>query len=167
LESIVVYDPAGKSVKALGPQHRKGDRGAGHGIAIRKEGGEEFLYLWPNDSSMAFTKMTMSGEIVWQKGLADLRSETGHYTGKARYRPTNISFSPDGNCYLGDGYGSGLILRYDKDGNIFVAEWVSGGPLTKLRKVGLHGKPSKWDGKPFRPLPDAHHAVILSTPNQA
>jgi hypothetical protein len=90
--SIVVYDPVEKFVKALGTQHRKGDRGVGHGIDIRKEGGEEFLYLWPNDSSMAFTKMTMSGEIVWQKGLADLRSETGHYTGRpVTARPTSAS----------------------------------------------------------------------------
>jgi hypothetical protein len=47
---------------------------------------------------MAFTKMTMAGEIVWQKGRAQLRNDIGiEFRG---YRPTNSSFRPDGGYYL-------------------------------------------------------------------
>lgn len=114
--SIVVFDPEGKYVRHLGEQHMNGGHGVGHGIAIRIEDGQEFLYLSPSESNQAFTKMSLKGEIVWQKGRDDLHKDSGHYEGKASYRPTNISFSPDGNCYLGDGYGSGIIHRYTKDG---------------------------------------------------
>ena len=41
MDAIVVFDPAGKFVRTFGKEYH----GGGHGIDIRKEGGEEFLYL--------------------------------------------------------------------------------------------------------------------------
>jgi len=41
MDSIVVFDPAGKPVRTFGKEYH----GAGHGIDVRKESGEEFLYL--------------------------------------------------------------------------------------------------------------------------
>ncbi len=63
---------------------------------------------------MAFTKATLDGEIVWTRGKADLEQDSGQKL--ARYRPTNVSFAPDGSVYLGDGYGSGFIFRYTSGG---------------------------------------------------
>ena len=110
--SIFVFEANGKFVRSLGDVHA----GKGHGIDIRKEGSEEFLYLAPSESKLSFTKMTLKGEVVWQKGKAELNKDSG-LLDKPRtgYRPTNTSFRPDGGYYLGDGYGSNYIFQYDKD----------------------------------------------------
>lgn len=115
--SIFVFDPDGRFVKSMGESLLAATgNGAGHGIDIRREGNEEFLYLSPNDSSLPFTKINLKGEIVWKRGKAELLKDSGVYADeKIRYRPTNTSFRPDGGYYLGDGYGSGYIFRYDRN----------------------------------------------------
>ncbi|TWU04851.1 NHL repeat-containing protein [Stieleria varia] len=110
--SIFVFDQAGRFVRELASQHRVKEEAAGHGIDIRTEDDGEFLYLSPDHASMAFTKMTLGGEIVWQKGKSDLEKDSGLKL--SRYRPTNSSFRPDGGYYLGDGYGSSYVFEYDK-----------------------------------------------------
>ena len=118
--SIFVFDPDGKFVKSMGGFHQlpRGDApqktARGHGIDIRKEGGEQFFYLSASDAALDFVKMDMRGELVWRKGRPRLHDDSGAYKPRARYRPTNTSFSPDGGYFLGDGYGSNLIHQYDK-----------------------------------------------------
>ncbi len=119
-DSIFVFDPDGKFVKSLaGNQRVPGQDGAtagkGHGIDIRKEGSQEFAYLSPNDSSLSFSKMTLDGEVVWEKGRAELNDASDRLGEKVGFRPTNASFRPDGGYYLGDGYGSNYIFEFDKD----------------------------------------------------
>jgi len=118
--SIYVFDPAGRFVRSMGDFHMvpRGDRkvAQGHGIDIRKEGGEEFLYLSASHTGLGWAKINLQGELVWQKGLKEIREETGKYQGdKPRYRPTNASFAPDGGYFLGDGYGSSYVHQYDKE----------------------------------------------------
>jgi hypothetical protein len=118
--SIFVFDPEGQFVKSMGDFHRlpaggDGQHGCGHGIDIRREGNEEFIYLSASESSLDFVKMNLGGEVVWRKGRERLQADSGKYPGGAAYRPTNISFSPDGGYFLGDGYGSNLIHQYDAD----------------------------------------------------
>lgn len=114
--SVFVFDPEGKFVKAMFPEHSKGKgRASGHGIDIRKEAdGKEYIYLSPSDGGMAFTKATIDGEIVWSRGKSELEKDSG--VELARYRPTNVSFGQNEDVFLGDGYGSGYIFRYTKDG---------------------------------------------------
>ena len=108
--SIFVFDPSGKFIKSLGNVHVS----RGHGIDIREEAdGKEYLYLFPSDSSLSFAKMTMDGEVLWQKGKKLLGELSGKYPARSRYRPTNASFSPDGGYFLGDGYGGGYIHQFD------------------------------------------------------
>ncbi|HEY8506463.1 MAG TPA: twin-arginine translocation signal domain-containing protein [Gemmataceae bacterium] len=117
--SIFVFEPSGKFVRAMGESDRvaaKRAAGRGHGIDIRKEGGEEFIYLSPNESSLAFAKITLKGETVWRKDRAALHKDSGVYeTPKVVFRPTNASFRPDGGYYLGDGYGSHYLFEYDRN----------------------------------------------------
>jgi len=115
--SVFVFDPEGKFVKTMGDFHALGKTSRGHGIDIRAEGGEEFIYLAASDSKLGFAKMNLQGEIAWRKELKTLTEETGKYEQGTRYRPTNTSFSPDGGYFLGDGYGSNWIHQYDKHGN--------------------------------------------------
>lgn len=114
--SIFVFDPDGKYVRYLGPEFMENGHGVGHGIDIRKEGNEEFLYLSPDNNTFGFAKTTLAGELVWQKDRNTIAKDSGKYDAEdARFRATNLSFSPDGGYYLGDGYGSGYIHRYDRD----------------------------------------------------
>jgi hypothetical protein len=122
--SLFVFDPNGKFLRSMAAELtvKNGKAGArnvssGHGIDIRVEGSEEFLYLSPANPTMAFTKMTLKGEIVWQKGKAELNADSHLWeeTPKLGYRPTNTSFRPDGGYYLGDGYGSGYLFHYDRN----------------------------------------------------
>ena len=124
--SIFVFDPDGKFVKSLGNFHQvTSDTGTvggkGHGIDIRKEGNQEFAYLSPNDSSLFFSKITLDGEVVWQKGREALHEASDKLGTDIVFRPTNASFRPDGGYYLGDGYGSHWIFQYDKDENFIRA----------------------------------------------
>jgi hypothetical protein len=112
MDAIVVFDPAGKFVRSFGKEYH----GGGHGIDVRKENGEEFLYLSDVKHGVV-AKSTLKGEPVWRK---ERPSEPGVYDDpRAKYSPTNVAFAPDGGFYIGDGYGSHYIHQYDKD-----AKWV-------------------------------------------
>ena len=111
--SIFVFDPDGKFIKSLTPEFEPN----GHGIDIREENGTEFLYLSPMNDQNGFAKVDLKGEWVWRKPLDVIKQETGLYKeNNSPFRPTNISFSPDGGFFLGDGYGSDLIHQYDATG---------------------------------------------------
>lgn len=127
--SIFVFDAEGKFVRAFGNQFQ----GGGHGLEVRKEGNEEFLYVSAYQQVKAFAKLSLRGETVWSK-RAPMESKAyaaGEDTdpkkiwGRDRFMPTNFAFLDDGGFLLADGYGSFQIHRYDKNAN-----WVSsfGGP---------------------------------------
>jgi hypothetical protein len=125
MDTVVVFDPKGKFVRSFGKQWH----GGGHGIDIRKEGGEEFLYLSEINANGPVVKTTLKGDVVWQKGPP---AEAGVYDAKHAYRPTNVAFAPDGGLYVGDGYGSHYIHQYDKAGQ-WVRTW--GGEGTEPGKM--------------------------------
>src|SRR5262249_45121154 len=112
MDTVVVFDPKGKYVRSFGKQWH----GGGHGIDIRKEGTEQFLYLSHMTHKGPVVKTTLKGEVVWKK---ETPLEPGVYQEKSPFRPTNVAFAPDGGFYVGDGYGSHYIHQYDKD-----ARWV-------------------------------------------
>jgi hypothetical protein len=111
IDTIVVFDPEGKFVRSFGKMYHRG----GHGIDVRKEGKEEYLYL-TNSWRRTFCKTTLKGEVVWTKCFPD---QPNKYQTVEAFSPTNVAFAPDGGFYVGDGYGSHLIHQYDRD-----AKWV-------------------------------------------
>ncbi len=111
MDTIVVFDPKGKYVRSFG----KGYYPGGHGIDVRKENGEQFLYLCDISHNQVI-KTNLKGEEVWKFGTP---KEPGVYDKKHIFKPTNVAFAPDGGFYVGDGYGSHYIHQYDKD-----AKWV-------------------------------------------
>jgi hypothetical protein len=124
LDTVVVFDPTGKFVRSFGSQYYPG----GHGIDVRKEGGEEFLYL-SDIHNRQVVKTNLLGDVVWAKGFPE---EPKVYKDKSQYRPTNVAFAPDGGFYVGDGYGSHYIHQYDRDGK-WVRTW--GGEGTEPGKM--------------------------------
>jgi hypothetical protein len=109
-DTIVVFDQAGKFVRSWGGQFK----GGAHGLSIRKEGSEEFLYLCDFQHGIV-TKRTLKGEEVFTLGYP---AESPAYQGKngmaPSYRPTNVAIAPNGDIYVGDGYGSSYINQYNQ-----------------------------------------------------
>jgi len=127
--SIFVFDQKGKYVRSFGNQFQ----GGGHGLEVRTEGKDQFLYVCAYQQVKAFAKLTLAGEVIWEKyapmdsGIYRKDEDTVRVKrwGRDAFMPTNFAFLNDGGFLLADGYGSFYIHRYDKDGN-----WVSkfGGP---------------------------------------
>lgn len=111
MDAIVVFDPQGKAVRSFGKEYH----GGGHGIDIRKEGSEEFLYLC-DVKNRDVIKTNLKGEHVWKMQYP---KEAGVYEKIEQFKPTNVAFGPDGGFYVADGYGSNYIHQYDKD-----AKWI-------------------------------------------
>lgn len=127
--AIFVFDAEGKFIRPFGCQFQ----GGGHGIEVRREGSEEFLYVAAYQQVKAISKMTLTGETVWfrkapmESGLyaaGESNSTEPNWT-RQGFLPTNFAFLDDGGFLLADGYGSYHIHRYDQDAN-----WISsfGGP---------------------------------------
>lgn len=109
MDTIAVFDAGGRFVRSFGKEFA----GNGHGIDIRDDDGEEFLYV-SNTGLGTVAKLTRRGETVWTIGRPDVPE--AYQDPKARYSPTNLCFSPDGGFYVGDGYGSHYIHKYDRKG---------------------------------------------------
>lgn len=127
MDVVLVFDPAGKFVRSFGADFH----GGGHGIEIRKEGSDEFIYLsntWT--PTLKVMKTTLKGEKVWSMG----RPECDEYKdAKRNYNPTNICFTADGGFIVGDGYGSNFMLKYDKDAKLVKVFGGSGKGLGQLQ----------------------------------
>jgi sugar lactone lactonase YvrE len=113
-DSMVVFDAKGKFIKSWGSQFK----GGAHGLHIRKEGSTEYLYLCDTRRAVV-VKTTLSGEEVFTLGYP---KESGFYKPGAdgnpqrKYSPTNLAIAPNGDIYVGDGYGSSYINQYNSKG---------------------------------------------------
>ena len=61
--SIFVFDGDGKYIRSFGSQFQ----GGGHGIEVREEDGQEFLYVCAYQQVKAIAKLDLNGETVWQQ----------------------------------------------------------------------------------------------------
>jgi hypothetical protein len=117
-ESVHVYDADGKFIEAWG----KDMAGAAHGMDLRKEGGEEFLYFAPTGQHRV-VKTNLKGEKVFELPYPkDAKGPDGkpcYDPNKPKYVPTFIAFAPgdQADFYVTDGYGSNYVHRYDAKGN--------------------------------------------------
>ncbi|MGY8689528.1 MAG: peptidase, partial [Verrucomicrobiales bacterium] len=128
MDTIVVFEPGtGKFVRSFGQEYV----GGGHGIDIRKEEGQEYLYLSDTKNGLV-AKTNLKGEQIWTKSYP---VDCGFYGVKQRFSPTNIAFAPDGGFYVADGYGSSYIHQYDRNDN-WVRSW--GG---KGKRIGTMSTP--------------------------
>lgn len=112
-DSMVVFDESGRFIKSWGREFK----GGAHGLHIRKEGSTEFLYLCDTKRGI-LVKTTLDGEEVFTLGYP---SESSSYASNAdgtkkKYSPTNVAIAPNGDIYIGDGYGSSFINVYNRDG---------------------------------------------------
>jgi len=114
-DSVVVFDAKGKFVKSWGPMFR----GGAHGMHLRQEGNTEYLYFCDEKHGI-ITKRTLKGEEVWTMGYpqdSPIYQKGPGSTGPGgaaglNYRPTNIAIAPNGDFWVGDGYGSYYMFHY-------------------------------------------------------
>jgi hypothetical protein len=112
-DSMVVFDSKGKFIKSWGAAFK----GGAHGLHIRKEGSTEFLYLCDISRGIV-VKATLDGEEVFTLGYPDQAEayKPGPDGKKPKYSPTNLAIAPNGDIYVGDGYGSSYINQYNSKG---------------------------------------------------
>ena len=113
-DSMVVFDHKGKFVKSWGKEFK----GGAHGLYIRKEGNEEFLYLCDTKRGLV-VKTTLNGEEVFTLGypkVSEVYAKPGPDGKPLKYSPTNLAVAPNGDFYVGDGYGSSYIIQYTSKG---------------------------------------------------
>lgn len=113
-DTMVVFDKKGKFIKSWGKEFE----GGAHGLHIAREGKHEFLYLCDTKRAIV-TKRTLDGEEVFTLGYP---KESAAYKTNSdgspatKYSPTNIALAPNGDIYVGDGYGSSYINQYNSKG---------------------------------------------------
>lgn len=107
-EAVAVFGEDGVFDSAWGDEFR----GGAHGLDVREEPDGEFLYHCDTGRRLV-VKTDLAGRSVWESGWPE---ESGRYEARERYCPTNVAFHPDGDVYIGDGYGSSFIHRFTRDG---------------------------------------------------
>ncbi|MBL9192480.1 MAG: hypothetical protein JNJ82_08985 [Opitutaceae bacterium] len=127
-EAIAVFDPTGKFVRAFGEEYR----GGAHGLDIRREGGTEVLYHC-DTTRCKVTKTTLKGELLWSQGYP--RKNPVYGEKPINFVPTNVAFAPNGEFYIGDGYGSHHLMRFSAKGEF----------------IGEIARPGKGDGELSNP----------------
>jgi len=101
---IVVFSPAGKFLRAVGPTRI-------HGLEIRAEDGVEYIYgARPREHEVV--KLKLDGEQLW---AINFPKEAGIHKDEKGFNPCAVTVAPDGSIFIADGYGSNYVLKFDKD----------------------------------------------------
>ncbi len=125
-DTVAVFDPDGNFMGSWGSQYEKGAHGMQHNV----EDGQEYLYL-SLTSQHKIAKTTVDGEIVWEMKYP---KEAEVYEDDKGYLPTNIAIAPNGDFYVGDGYGSNYVHQYTRDSE-YVRTWGgTGSDSTKFNQ---------------------------------
>ncbi len=104
-DAIAIFDADGRFVTSWGADLR----GGAHGLTIRREGSEEFLYHCDNVRGFV-RKTTLTGEEVW---IMHAPVASDLYASAREYKPSNLAIAPNGDLYIADGYGKFYIHHYD------------------------------------------------------
>lgn len=106
-DAVLVFDADGALLSRWG----KDWKGGLHGMALVREGDDEFLYL-AHTARGEVAKTTLSGEVLWTLGAP---AEAGIYGEGKPYRPTGVAVADDGTVYVADGYGQSWVHQFTKD----------------------------------------------------
>lgn len=107
--NILKYNKDGKLISTWGNEFP-----GGHGLTIRDEGGEEFLYITDTERNL-MVKTTIAGKEVMK---INAPKELEAFIDPTNFKPTETAISENGDIYIADGYGSQLILVFDQDGRL-------------------------------------------------
>ena len=123
-DTLVVFDEKGKFIRSWGREFK----GGAHGLDIRKEGSEEFLYFVDTGKGRGpnvdprhtwMVKMRLTGEEIFRIGYpkqSDRYKLDAEGKPATKFSPTNVAIAPNGDIYVADGYGSYYINQYNSRG---------------------------------------------------
>lgn len=106
-KGIYVFQPDGTLVRTIAP-----DYSGIHGMNIREENGEEFIYAAHLLGFQAI-KMKLDGSVVL---TITYPREANMYPEGKGFKPTAIAVAPSGEIFVADGYGSSRIHKFTADG---------------------------------------------------
>ena len=110
LHPIIEFDPAGKFVRSFG----EGLFDSPHGLRIDPEGN-----IWAVDNAAhVVVKMDPKGRVRMVLG----RRGTSGETEDLFFRPTDVTFAPNGDFFVSDGYGNSRVVKFAKNGK-FIKAW--------------------------------------------
>jgi hypothetical protein len=124
-DAIAIFDSDGRFIKSWGADLR----GGAHGLVIRREGSQEFLYHCDNVKGFV-RKTTLDGEVVW---ILHAPLESGLYAKANEYKPSTLAFAPNGDFYIADGYGKFYIHHYDAKGRFLRSFGGSRAEMDRLK----------------------------------
>ena len=107
--NILMYSKSGKLLSSWGHEFP-----GGHGLTLAKENGSEYLFITDTNRHQVY-KTTLEGKILL---TIDCPMETGLYTKKEEFVPTETAVSDNGDFFIADGYGLQYIFHYSADGKL-------------------------------------------------
>ncbi len=106
--NIIVFDKKGKIKSSWGNEFP-----GGHGLTIHGED-EQTLFITDTERHQFF-HTTLKGKIIRTYGCP---LDSGKYTDKKTFVPTETAITTYGEIYVADGYGDQYIIHYGADGNV-------------------------------------------------
>lgn len=114
LHGTVVFDPDGRFMKSW----QKNLGGQTHGLAFAKEGETEIAWQ-THLGRHQLIKTDLDGKVLL---AIDFPAEAGVYKSKNEYNPTSCTVAPNGDVYVGDGYGKHWVHQYKASGE-YIRSW--------------------------------------------
>lgn len=127
--NVLIYNNSGKLLKSWGTTYP-----GAHGLTIRDEGGEEFLYIADNERHEVI-KTTLDGREIM---VLPFPKDSGHYEKAEQYIPTETVIADNGDIYVADGYGLQYIIQYNAKGevlNVFGGRGEAAGHLDNAHGI--------------------------------
>ncbi len=106
-QAVLVFGADGTLQSSWGKDYR----GGLHGMTLRAEGDEEFLYL-AHTGRHEVLKTTLDGKVLWVIAWPEA---AGIYQNENEYHPTAIVVAKDGRLFVADGYGKSFVHIYDRE----------------------------------------------------
>lgn len=119
-DDVIVFNQGNPAILVFSadgaPKRQFGDYPGAHGLTIRQEKDREIL--WVTDQTLCCVrKLSLEGEELLDLPAPPEEALIDPRDGKARsFIPTWADHGPDGDIWVGDGYGSSFVFRYASDG---------------------------------------------------
>jgi len=107
--NVIIYDKSGKLIETWGTEYP-----GAHGLTLIKENGTDFLLI-TDYVRHQIIKTTIDGKVIFK---IDYPVDTGKYTNKEDFKPTETTVLENGDIYVADGYGKQHILHYNYKGEL-------------------------------------------------
>ncbi len=107
--NVLIYNKSGQLLQTWGTTYP-----GAHGLTIKDEGGEEFLYITDNERHEVI-KTTLDGREIM---VLPYPAASGKYESATQYIPTETAIADNGDIYVADGYGLQYILQYSAKGEL-------------------------------------------------